>query len=992
LLAASARGQLIDRSIPSRTYFAGVEALYRGDYQGAQQQFQRELRGAVKTPQSRWIDSICYYAMLGEAYYLAGQNAEALEQFNNAAQLYLAFPQWMLRVDFPNVVPDANRARQDPPPWGRSQRNATLGRFPDGMPIHQGQQLTEEQLLQGGVITPPQIWTVNVKEIVRCTALAIRRRNQLLGPLAPHDDASSQLASQLRRGGAPPNHWSSAWVDVELGLAEVGLDRIAEAQKNLGSSLVIAGQFDHPLTGVALLEQGRLMMQSGQLQAAARLFEEASYAAYYFDDLGVIEEALALGLEAHVLGGANGVYPPLEVAAAWAQRKNWKQIQAHMLLLLVESLAASGQPESADRLLKTEVPRVLSRRTLPRGRLLAKYRYLTALVAYQMNRPDVAAEALQEAIAFQTASSLWNFHIALADQMFDARRLTGKTSRDIYATLLGDPQASDWAARPMESLGVLSLPHVESFDRWFLATLDQREAESALAVADLAHRRRFLSSLPLGGRLLALAHVLETPEAALPQAALLQRQDLLVRMPAYQDLLRDTARIRRSLAQGPLVPPDDAARKEQAQQFAELAQFSRVREVLLRRLALSRQASDILFPPALGAPELQAALKPGEVLILYHQLQGRLYGFAITRSQYTTWQVGPVSRVQTAVAALLREIGNVDPNREIDPQLLLGDKWRTHAAELYDLLLGEAQLDLAQTSGLIVIPDHVLWYVPFEALLYNSDPTSEPLIARVPLRYCPLAGLAVGDIRPLRRVARTAVAVGQMYPRTEDVVAAAAYEELAQAVPTAEKLTDPLTGPSSLVASLADELIVLNEIEPAPKGSPYGWTPLPIGRMAGGDSLADWLLLPADGPQRVVLPAFHTPAEEALRGVARTGRPGDDLFAATCGLMAAGAKTVLISRWRTGGKSAFDFVREFAQELPHTAATDAWQRSILLTRASSLDVMAEPRISRLEGVDAPPTAAHPFFWAGYMLADTGTTVKADVQPAPLPGGAAKNAP
>ena len=113
--------------------------------------------------------------------------------------------------------------------------------------------------------------------------------------------------------------------------------------------------------------------------------------------MGVIEEALALGLEAHVLGGANGVYPPLEVAAAWAQRKTWRHIQAHMLLLLVESLAASGQPESADRLLKTELPRVLSRRTMQRGRLLAKFRYLTALVAYQMNRPQEAADALQEA-------------------------------------------------------------------------------------------------------------------------------------------------------------------------------------------------------------------------------------------------------------------------------------------------------------------------------------------------------------------------------------------------------------------------------------------------------------------------------------------------------------------------------------------------------------------------------------------------------------------
>lgn len=991
LLPRTAPGQTV-RAIPSATYFGGIDALYRGDYRTAERQFQRELRGAIKTPQSRWIDSICYYSMLGETYFLTGRNAEALEQFNNAAMLYLAFPQWMLRVDFPNIKADVNRARQDPPPWGRSQRNATLGRFPDTMAIQQGQLVTQEQFIQGGVFAQPQIWPVNVKEIVRCMALAIRRRNQLLGPLAPHDDLSAQLAAQLRRGAAPPNHWSTAWVDIQLGLAEVGLDRIGEAQRSLGRSLVVAGQFDHPLTGVALLEQGRLMLQSGQWQAAAKLLEEASYAAYYFDDLATVDEALALGLEAHVLSGANGIYPPLEVAAAWAQRKKWRHIQAHTLLLLAESLAATGQSETADTLLKTDVQRILSSRTLPQGRLLAKYRFLTALVSYQLNRPQAAAEALQEAIAFQTASSLWNFQISLADQMFDARRLTGKTARELYAILLGDPQANDWTQRPMESLGVLSLPHVDSFDRWFLATLDQREAESALAVADLAHRRRFLSSLPLGGRLHALAYTLEAPEAALPQAALLHRQDLLVRVPKYQDYLRDAGALRRDLARGPLAPPDDAARREQSQRLAELAQLSRAREVLLRRLALSRQAADIVFPPALGAPELQAELDPGVVLVLYHQLQGRVYGFAITRTQYTAWQVGPLNRLQTAVAALLRDFGNLDPSREIDPQMLLEDKWRKAAADVYELLLGEAQLDLSQTSELILIPDHILWYVPFEALVDGDDPNSEPLISRLPLRYCPLAGLAVGDGRPLRRVARTGVAVGRMFPRIEDAAGDAAFEELARVVPTAEKLNDPLPGPSPLVASLADELIVLGEIEPAPPGSPYGWSPLPLGRTAGGDSLADWLHLPAEGPQTIILPAFRTPAEESLRGVARLRRPGDDLFAATCGLMATGAKSVLISRWRTGGKTAYDFVREFAQELPHSAPAEAWQRSVLLARTSALDVAAEPRIDRLEGIDAPPTTDHPFFWAGYLLADTGNGANQNDKLARPADGAANDAP
>ena len=82
---------------------------------------------------------------------------------------------------------------------------------------------------------------------------------------------------------------------------------------------------------------------------------------------------------------------------------------------------------------------------------------------------------------------------------------------------------------------------------------------------------------------------------------------------------------------------------------------------------------------------------------------------------------------------------------------------------------------------------------------------------------------------------------------------------------------------------------------------------------------------------------------------------------------------MLLSRWRTGGQTSFDLVREFVQELPHTTPADAWQRAILLTAASRLNLEAEPRIKRAPA-DEPPKANHPFFWAGYMLVDCGTAV------------------
>jgi hypothetical protein len=125
----------------------------------------------------------------------------------------------------------------------------------------------------------------------------------------------------------------------------------------------------------------------------------------------------------------------------------------------------------------------------------------------------------------------------------------------------------------------------------------------------------------------------------------------------------------------------------------------------------------------------------------------------------------------------------------------------------------------------------------------------------------------------------------------------------------------------------------------------------------------------------VVVTGFPTAAETSLKGPRRgdsAAVPGNEIFQSVCALMASGARTVLVSRWRTGGQMNLQLVREFVQELEHGPADEAWQRSVLLAWETPLDATQEPRLKRLaEGVD-PPGANHPFFWAGYLLVDTGT--------------------
>ena len=46
--------------IPKAGYYAAVNELYTGDYHHAERDFRSLVRGAIKTVNARWIDSICY--------------------------------------------------------------------------------------------------------------------------------------------------------------------------------------------------------------------------------------------------------------------------------------------------------------------------------------------------------------------------------------------------------------------------------------------------------------------------------------------------------------------------------------------------------------------------------------------------------------------------------------------------------------------------------------------------------------------------------------------------------------------------------------------------------------------------------------------------------------------------------------------------------------------------------------------------------------------
>ncbi|HEV3023416.1 MAG TPA: CHAT domain-containing protein, partial [Pirellulales bacterium] len=853
-------------------------------------------------------------------------------------------------------------------------RKALVGDYPTYVSIMQGQINNNAAVIQGGVVTPPVLMSIGAQEIVRCTCLAIRRRTELLGPVSPHDRITAALLQKLTPRPAAPNHWSEAWVDVELGLAYAAAGKDKQATQALQRGELVLGMYDHALTGTVLLELGRLSLKGGDLVAADRYFREATCSAAQFGDYGVMEEAFRYGTTTHLVSRGPAVYPPLPLAILWAKRQGLRHLQTSLLICAAENECLMGSPQTAAGEL-AQAGTTMVHSDMPLAKVGARFNFTRAMTTFQLGNVADGEAALALAMTFQGHGSIWLYHMGIVDELWKKGVFQDRAATDVFQFVLREPTAADWASDPLESLSSQVAPHPQYFEHWFEATLKRgkSEIERALEITDRLRKHRFLVTQEWGGRLLNLRWVLEGPEECLSPDAMIERQALLTRYPDYDALSKQALALRSELIDMPLVPDDKEAAQRQKGKLAELVQVSVNQEKMLRAIGVRREACELVFPPLRTTQQVQENLADGTALLVFFSTsKSQHYGFLLTndRSRYRSWDVRLGKSFPKQVVSLLQGWGNFQKDNDLNADDLAKSDWRSLGREVLETLTKEAKTNLAgQFDELVIVPDGVLWYVPFEALQFSDGDDTKPLLSKVRMRYSPTVGLSVGDPRPRRPDGNTAVVVGKLYPRDGAEVAEAEFEKLSRIV-ASTRLKGPLPAPAAVFASLLNRLIVFNDVLPPQEGGPYDWAPLQTDRLGQGTALSHWFAFPWGGPEQVILPGFHTPAERALKNA--TSAMGDDLFLSICGLMSTGARTVLISRWRPGGQTSYNLVREFVQELPHSTAAESWQRSVLLAENADIEPDAEPRV-KLKTKDPIPKAENPFFWAGYLLADTGSS-------------------
>jgi tetratricopeptide (TPR) repeat protein len=968
------------RTVPSAAYDAALAALAAGDFASGLEIATQEYRGGIRAGAQRWLDSIAAAMAVGEANYELGRFREALAAYDEALLLWAIHGEWLLAVQFPQQ-PLRGLAQQRVATWGRSQRNTSPAAIPDPLTIRQGGADPQQVLKQGGVLTAPADYPIRPQEIVRSLVIALYRRAEILGELARDGAALDDAAKALLRRPAPPNHWSQSWIDIALGVAQWAQGKSDQAAPLLNRGLLAANQFDHPLTSWGLIVLGRIALDADQPAAALKYFEEATYTAADYGDTRALEEAFRLAFTAHMAAGTGAMPPAFGLASEWA-RATLPALRARLLAMQAEGLAAAGNLKAASAALDDIDGRLL-RGDFGRGAGGIQAAYAAALVAYRSGDTAAGDAQLDRALALAQPRTPRLFQTARLVELVlgGATAVSDRQADALFAKLLGDPAPRDYTLDPVATLATISAPRREAFEAW-LGPASRRGHDAFLAAGEARQRSHWLVSQPLGGRRTALAALAAAAPEGLPRAAAARRAALLARHPDFARVLDDAAQQRPALIAALGAPAADEAGWDAS------AALAKQQRQFIAALAASREPTVLEFPPLDAPADVRLRLPDRHLILSFQWTSAGLAGFLESKARVATWQVKRPAALAKEIAGLAKAIGIVDAVAPVSTERLLETEWPAAAERVERLLFENSKIALgAGVEELVIVPDGLLWYLPFELLPVGSarevaadDPAAGDAPPRTLLRdacrirYAPTRSLAVRRFEPAATEGTLGIHAVRPFrgdrPETGAEITARFAEAFARVV--------PLSAASSpaLAAALCDRLVLADELA---GDGPIADRPLAVG-VAGRPvfTFGEWLSPPAKRPQIVIVPGLQTGMADGLAKL--PAQPGDDLFIAATDLLAAGATTAVVSRWRMGGKLGIDLVEEFLRDLAiepdaddapaRSQAAASWQRAIDVVMAEEPDVAREPRVKQSPGA-ALADARHPFFWAGYLLIDCG---------------------
>jgi len=327
---------------------------------------------------------------------------------------------------------------------------------------------------------------------------------------------------------------------------------------------------------------------------------------------------------------------------------------------------------------------------------------------------------------------------------------------------------------------------------------------------------------------------------------------------------------------------------------------------------------------------IRAALRPGTTLVEYFRTDDKILAVRATRDDIAVVPLTTVSRVRSALRLLQFQLSKF----QLEPEYLaqMGESLLTatqlHLYELHQELF--APLALKDGGHIVVVPHDALHCVPFHALFDGGSYVADTR----DVSYAPSASIyALCGQRPVPSTQRSLV-LGVPDERAPYIL------DEVQAVARLLPQVETRVGKDASIAALRELGPRCRTVHVATHGQFREDSPL-----FSGVRLADSFLTPYD------LASLPLPVDLVTLSGCGTGlnvvSDGDELQGLTRGLLAAGARSLLVTLWDVHDRSTAAFMTFFYRGI------EAGLSKAAALRAAAAELRRE--------------YPHPYYWAPFVL-------------------------
>jgi tetratricopeptide (TPR) repeat protein len=951
---AKTRTERIAINLVRPEYYAALDFLEEGQTEQAIIGFDQALQQSRGVDNERGIDSIPPLVMSGECLLMQGHIGMALEQYDSALALSVKCAGWLSLLGQSPQGKAEQRSRDIS--WGtENSRNADYYAVSDPWPIALGGADVLLETPSGRGVAAGKLVPIDAQEILRCQAIALRRRLQLMGPLTPHNPLTPTLPQAfVLSKDKQYGDTIRAGIALCSTLAKLGIQDDANALTAIRQFVALPSGQDHPLSAVALLSLADRAIDSNDLQSALDFAQEASLTAARAGQIEHVDEAIELWSKCVVHSDRDvaSVNKTLQQVSKWSSGKSRLlgircQVEVvRQAALRGDSVAARKQGAAATSLL------------LPKQIVLPK---LDAVVDYSLSRiafldGNIAqgVQKLEESlIPFMGDSQLdvgspSLFQLRLLTRLMQNGRIADEVGIPVLGHLLQKKRPGHWRVHVQEQLAFQTADRSDATNLFCLRKLASPSALEHAEAADFLFAERFQQQSVLQGRLLEMRYAVHTDSDRWNPS---QRSLLEPFWKGLQPLVQNAEKIRSWNKQFAQAAKYDSRKwtDEESKRLDAMLKLCTAQESLVWTTAVSPVSIPVSFPPRLDWQSTKSLFLDNDGIVHYVAIEGEMYGILYAKGEWSSWKIN-----QSGLSTLLGQT-----------MQMIRDGAGANQPELHKSLdtLRKAILPDPIWSKLlgcdrwVIVPDGDLWLLPFELLPLRSVREFAPAVSQHPITYLPTLGCAP---LLLRKESRNGTPVVQQSPTfwSSKTEVQKSLQDRLVAIPH-QAILDIMAvqnaPPSRCVKTTAPAIVsFLNTSWSDPNMILLG-----VDKAPNQGTLAAWNQLPWGTPNKLWLfgtnytPDASIPTADAWRKLVLS-------------LVAQGTEQMMIARWPVGGKSTMLLTESLADYSSSGRFSDSWQRSVAGLWAEELNPQDESILPKNGGGASRITGSLPMYWSGYV--------------------------